>query len=146
MIRHRTCFIHSLRPASFLHSGNVVKLELLSISKGESRPLMRIEVLAPRNQLQNVLKLIRATYIFLSDYVLIESFVFNVAVNAALHHCRSVVVFYVAFPAWLWHKAFVTRCILLKALFPEVFNRIIVSICQEVIYVALNGVVFEFVH
>ena len=71
---------------------------------------------------------------------------FNFAVDRALHHSTAVVVFYVAFPARLYHEAFTPRCILLETLFTEVLYGVVISIRQEVINIALNRMVLEFVH
>lgn len=71
---------------------------------------------------------------------------FNFAVDRALHHRAAVVVFNVAFPARLYHKAFTPRRILLETLFTEVLDRVVVRIRQEVVDIALDRMVFELVH
>lgn len=54
----------------------------------------------------------------------------NVLLDRALHHCASIVVFDVAFPA-----RFVEVVDVGEALFAEVFNGVVVCIGQKVVQV-----------
>ena len=63
----------------------------------------------------------------------------------ALHHGAAIVVLNVAFPASFRHET--RRCrLLLETLLPEVLNRVVVCIGQEIVDVVLGRVVFEFIH
>lgn len=61
--------------------------------------------------------------------------------NLALHHCTSVVVLNISFPSMFWHG-----WLFLEALFPEIFNCIIVSICQKVLQSFLLSICFQPIH
>ena len=65
----------------------------------------------------------------------------NVSLNGALHHCASIVVLDIAFPA-----RFRQVVVLSEALLAEVLDRIVVSIRQEVIYFLGLRVVFQLIH
>ena len=63
-----------------------------------------------------------STYRTLLSDVLINSLVSDLAVDLALHHRRTIIVFDVAFPASFIHEADIIRLVLLKALFFEVID------------------------
>ena len=65
----------------------------------------------------------------------------DVALNCALHHCASIVVFDVAFPARLRQVV-----ILREALLAEVLDGVVISIGQKVVQLLGLRVVLELVH
>lgn len=79
--------------------------------------------------------------VFLLANVLVEGCMPNVLLNCALHHCASIVVFDVAFPA-----RFVEVVDVGEALFAEVFNSVVVCIGQKVVQVLRLRMVFQLVH
>ena len=81
------------------------------------------------------------TYIFLLANVLVKRWVPNMSLNRALHHCASIVILNVALPSRLWQVM-----ILREALLSEIFNRVVVCIGQEVVYLLRLCMVFELVH
>jgi hypothetical protein len=67
--------------------------------------------------------------------------VLDVAVDFALHHCAAVVIFNVTLPSALRHRG-----ALGEALFSEVFDGIIVSVCEKVMQVDLLCVILQTIH
>lgn len=67
------------------------------------------------------------TYIALFADILVDRLMHNVSINFALHHCATIVIFYVTFPAGFRH-----RRTLSETLLPEVLDSIVVGISQEV--------------
>ena len=65
----------------------------------------------------------------------------DVALNRALHHCASIVVFDKTFPARL-RKVMV----LSETLFAEILNRVVVSVSQEIVKLLVLSMIFQFVH
>ena len=61
----------------------------------------------------------------------------NVALDSALHHCTSIVILDVTFPA-----RFRQIMVLSEALLPEIFDSVIVCIGQEVVQIFRLGMVF----
>jgi len=72
----------------------------------------------------------------------------HISEDSALHHNRTIIIFDVTFPATLWHVnsgpsiLTLTSFCLGKALLLEIFNRVIVSVSQEVVKLVLLGIVF----
>jgi hypothetical protein len=77
------------------------------------------------------------TYVALFTDVLIYSWVLDVSMDFALHHCTTIVIFDVPLPTSLWHRW--TFC---KALLPKVLDGIIVGISQEIMQVNFLRMVF----
>jgi hypothetical protein len=82
-----------------------------------------------------------STYISLLANILVDSLMLNVSINLTLHHRASIVVLNEAFPARLRHRG-----ALREALFAEIFDRVVVSVGQEVVDLVLLSVVFQPVH
>lgn len=89
----------------------------------------------------NVLEDFKNQGIFLLADILVERRMSNMALNCALHHCASIIVFNVAFPS-----TFVQIVTICEALFAEILDCIIVGIGQKVVQIFGLGVVFELVH
>lgn len=71
---------------------------------------------------------------------------FDIAIDAALHHRGAIVVLDIPLPPGFVHEPLSTSNVLLETLFTEVLNRVIVCIRQEVVDVPLDCMVLESIH
>jgi hypothetical protein len=55
------------------------------------------------------------------------------SINLALHHSGPIVIFDVASPSGLIHEATVILLVLLKSLFAEILDSVVVGVGEEVV-------------
>jgi len=147
VVSHGARLVHGLRPAGLAQPSNLVELELGGVvllvarallAEFQTRPHLQVIVGPVADHFNDVL--------VLAPDVVIERLVFNIAVNAALHHRRAIIVLDETSPPRFVHEALAARLVLLESLLPEILNRVVVRISEEVVEVLLDCVVFQLVH